>query len=99
MCVCGGGGGGGRGLHLTLHCNHHNDFCIKLRSYEARFHVSSIARAKSQDGVHRPQLLNGKKEVKQGIEPTSSAYQPNALPLHKRVFHDLQATHVTGSSS
>ena len=37
---------------------------------------------KSQDSVHRPQLLKRKdREPKRGIEPKSSIYQPDALPL------------------
>ena len=40
MCVCGGGGGG---LYLKLHCQHQNDFCIKMGSNESHpFNVSVI---------------------------------------------------------
>ena len=44
-----GGGGGGEGvwrwwerqiLHLSLHCHHQNDFCIKVGSDESHFNVS-----------------------------------------------------------
>ena len=40
VCVCGGGGwrdGGGGKLHLTLHCHHQNDFCIKMGIDESYF--------------------------------------------------------------
>ena len=40
-------GGGGRGrLHLTLHCHHHNDSCIKMCSDESHFNVSLTVRGK-----------------------------------------------------
>ena len=42
----------------------------------------SLWGTKSQDSVHRPQLLKRKdREPKRGIEPKSSIYQPDALPL------------------
>ena len=37
--------------------------------------------AKLEDGARNPQLFKGKEAPKRGIEPTSSAHQPNALPL------------------
>ena len=41
VCVCGGGGGGGGEIiHLSLHCHHQNDSCIKVGSDESRFNVS-----------------------------------------------------------
>ena len=44
----GEGGGEGRGMevgereivHLSLHCHHQNDFCIKMGSDESHFNVS-----------------------------------------------------------
>ena len=27
-------------IYLSLHCHHHNDFCIKMGSDESRFNVS-----------------------------------------------------------
>ena len=49
-------------IYLSLHCHHQNDSCIKLGSDESHFNVSLIVRdnLKSQDGVHRPQLLKRK---------------------------------------
>ena len=42
----------------------------------------SLWGTKSQDSVHRPQLTKTKdREPKRGIEPKSSIYQPDALPL------------------
>ena len=40
------GGGGGAALHLTLHCHHHSDLCIKLDSDESQFTVAFIVRGK-----------------------------------------------------
>ena len=50
--VGGGGGGGGRRrgkreiIHLSLHCHHQNDSCIKIGSDESHFNVSLIMRDK-----------------------------------------------------
>ena len=46
------------------------------------FNVSLIVQAKSQDGVHKPQILkNRKKESRSGSNRGPSAHQPSALPL------------------
>ena len=34
------GGGGAEIICLSLHCNHQNDFCIKMGSDESHFNVS-----------------------------------------------------------
>ena len=34
------GGGGGEIIHLSLHCHHQNDLCIKVGSDERHFNVS-----------------------------------------------------------
>ena len=47
-------------LLLKLHCYHQTDFCIKVVSIESHFIVSSFWEAKSQDCVHKPQLLKRK---------------------------------------
>ena len=39
-------GGGVEIMHLSLHCHHQNDFCIKVGSYESHFNVSLIVRDK-----------------------------------------------------
>ena len=45
-------------LHLTLHCQHQNDSCIKSSSDKSHFNVSLVVRdKKSQDSVHRPQPM------------------------------------------
>ena len=56
-----------------------NDFCIKMGSDESRFIVSLIVRTKSQDSVHRPQLLKGK-ESRSGFEPKSLCLQASVTP-------------------
>ena len=40
------GGGGREILYLSLHCLHHNDYCIKMGSDEIRFNVSLIVKDK-----------------------------------------------------
>ena len=46
VCVCVCVGGVLEIIHLSLHCHHQNDFCIKVGSYESHFNVSLIARDK-----------------------------------------------------
>ena len=41
-----GGGGRGKNIHLSLHCHHQNDFCIKMGINESHFNVSLIVRDK-----------------------------------------------------
>ena len=43
---------GGRGIYLSLHCHHQNDFCIKVGSDESHFNVSLIYR--SMIKLHKP---------------------------------------------
>ena len=33
-------------IHLSLHCHHRNDYCIKMGSDESHFNVSLIVRDK-----------------------------------------------------
>ena len=63
---------GEEGDHLSLHCHHQNDSCIKMGSDESHFNVSLIVRdkIKSQDCVHRPQLLK-RQVIRSGFEPRS----------------------------
>ena len=59
----GGGGvwGGEREIiYLSLHCHNQDNSCIKMGSDANHFNVSLIVRDKSQDSVHRPQLLKRK---------------------------------------
>ena len=63
-------------IHLSLHCHHQNDSCIKMTSDENHFYVSLIVRdKKSQDSVHRPQLLK-RKESRNGSEPLLTSLTP-----------------------
>ena len=48
-------------LYLTLDCHRQNDFCSKMANDESHLNVSFTVRGKelikSQDNVHKPQLL------------------------------------------
>ena len=55
---------------LLLHCHHQNDSCIKMGSDESHSNVSLIVRDKSQDSVHRQQLLK-RKESQSRFKPRS----------------------------
>ena len=52
------GGGGEKGVHL-LHCQHQNDFCVKMGSDESNVNVTLIVidKFKSQGSVHKPQTF------------------------------------------
>ena len=50
-------------IYISLHCHHQNDSCIKKGSDESHFNVSLIVRTKSQDSVHRTQLLKRRAEA------------------------------------
>ena len=39
-------GGRGRIIHLSLHCHHQNDPCVRVASDESHFNVSLIVRDK-----------------------------------------------------
>ena len=54
-------------IYLSLHCHHQNCFCIKVGSDESHFNDSGT---KSQDSVHRPQLLK-RKDSRSRLEPRS----------------------------
>ena len=58
-------GDGGYIPSVIKHCHHQNDSCIKIGSDQSHFNVSLIVKAKSQDRVHRPQLLK-RKESRSG---------------------------------
>ena len=87
----GGGGGGGVGRgggagampKAALSPPETEIVCIKTGCGESDFNVSDIVRGKVtiKAFVHKPQLLKTNGEPKRGIEPKSSAYQPNALPI------------------
>ena len=63
--------------------------CIKVGSCVSHFNVSWIVWAKSEDSVHKPQLLK-RKESRSGSNRGPSAYQPSALPLGHTGFPDPQ---------
>ena len=82
--------------YLTLHCHHQNDSALQLAALKAILMSPSLWGTRSQnsegqghktvrDKVTRqcPQrtTLEEKGKLTRGFEPTSSAYQPNALPL------------------
>ena len=68
-------------IHLSLHCHHQNDSCIKMGSDKSHFSVSLIVR----DKVTRPSpqtiTFEEKGEPKMESNRGPSAYQPTALPL------------------
>ena len=82
----GGGGVGGRSggniiLYLTLHCHHQNDTCINMGRGDSHFNVSFTVRAKVIRQCLQTTTSEEKGKPKRGIEPSWSAYQPEALPL------------------
>ena len=64
------GGKVGEIIYPSLHCHHQNDSCIKVGNDKSHFNVSLIVKTKTQDSVHRPQLLK-RKESRSGFEPKS----------------------------
>ena len=49
-------GGEGDYIHLSLHCHHQIDFCMKMGSDKSHFNVSFIVMDKvTTDSVHKPQ--------------------------------------------
>ena len=64
---------------------HQNDSAFRWAATRAifKFHSLSGVIAQSQDSVHKPQPFwrQTRAKPKQGIEPMSSAYQPDVLPL------------------
>ena len=77
-------------IYLSLHCHHQNDFCIKVGSDESYLNVSLFG-TKSQDSVHRPQLLkrsffdrlgcvNGYCKNKQTNKKTKTKLQADKCP-------------------
>ena len=84
-----------KSIYLSIHCHHQNDPCIKMGSDESHFNVSLYRGTKSQDSVHKPQLLK-RRESRSGIEPRSfrlPAYRLTARP--NRLSRTLPAQHTT----
>ena len=68
------GGGGREIIHLSLHCHHQNDFCIKMGSDEIHFNVSVGSDGQS----HRTVSTNHNLFEEKG-EP--KRYRTEVLPL------------------
>ena len=71
---------GGEIIYLSLHCHHHNDFCIRWAAMRAilMFH-NCEGQIKSRDSVHRPQLLKTK-ENRSRFEPRSFCLPAFVMP-------------------
>ena len=81
-------GSGGRGcLFQTPHCHHQNDSCIQMGTDDSHSHASLVAMGKVTRQCPQTTTFDDKGEPKRGIEPLSSAYQPNALPLGQTGSH------------
>ena len=65
-------------LYSTLHCHHHNDFCIQMGSDESHFNVSFI-----EGQSHKTVSINHglSRERAQMESNQCPAYQPSALQL------------------
>ena len=71
----GGGGGGGREIiHLSLHCHHQNDFCIKMGSDDSHFNVSV-----GSDGQSHRTVSTNHNLFEENGEP--KRYRTEVLPL------------------
>ena len=55
-------------IYLSLHCHHHNDFCIKMGSDESQFKVSLGSNGQSHKTVSTNYNLLKRKESRSGIE-------------------------------
>ena len=66
--------GGGGILHLSLHCHHQNDSCIKMGSGESHFNVSLLVRDKVTRRWPQTTFLK-RKESRNAIDP-----RPFCLP-------------------
>ena len=76
-----GGARDGSGvIYQKLRCRHQNDSASRGAAEWAVLILYWLQEAKSQDGVHKPQLLK-RKENRVWLEHGPSAYQPSALPL------------------
>ena len=76
----GGGGRGGEGvwrggkreiIHLSPHCHHQNDSCIKMGSDGSHFNVSFMVRDKITGQCPQTTTFPKRKESRSGIEPRS----------------------------
>ena len=66
------GGGGKREItYLSLHCHHHNYFCIKMGSDESHFNVSVGSDGQIYRTMSKTTTFLKRKESRSGIEPRS----------------------------
>ena len=77
----------------SLHCHHLNDSALRVGSCVSRFNISLIVWEKSQDSVHKSQLLK-RKESRSGSNRGPSAYQPSALPLSHTGSHRTETLYL-----
>ena len=80
-----GYGGRGRGLYLSLHCHHQNDFCIKMGSNESHFNVSQC-RNGDVGQSHKTVSTNHNLSEEKG-EP--KRYRTEVLPLADQAMFQL----------
>ena len=59
----------GEYIHLSLHCHHQHDSCIKMGSDESHFSVSLTVRDKVTRRCPQTTTLLKRKESRSGIEP------------------------------
>ena len=80
-------------MYLSLHCHHQNDFCIKMASDESHFNVSVGSDGQSHKTVSTDH--NRERRAEADSNRSSSAYQPNALPLGQTGSHQAHTATVT----
>ena len=61
-------------IHLSLHCHHQNDSCIKMGSYESHFNVSV-----GSDGQSHRRVSTNHNHFEEKGEP--KRYRTEVLPL------------------
>ena len=79
-------GGGGGGIYLSLHCQHQNDFCIKMGSDESHFNVSLIERDKVTR-LSTDHKFGRERRAEADSNRGPSAYQSNTLPIGQTGSH------------
>ena len=79
---------GGDIIHLSLHCQHQNDFCIKMGSDESHFNVS----VESDGQIHKTVSTNHNLFEEKG-EP--KRYRTEVLPLTSLTpYRHAKAAHM-----
>ena len=90
----GGGWGGGRLYTCRYTVTTRMTYALSWAAMRAVLMFHQLGGTKSQDNVHRPQLLK-RKESRNGFEPTSLRLQPNALPLGQTGSHAFMLMLIT----